>query len=53
MYTSLRKMANVVAPLQDLLEEVLGGGKRTKGVANNKPRKSSGSSSSRSHGTLH
>ena len=37
MYTSLPKMADVVAPLRDLLEEAIGGGKRTKREANNKP----------------
>ena len=34
MYTLLPKLADVVAPLRDLLEEVLGGGKRTKRVVN-------------------
>ena len=37
MHTSLPKMAEVVAPLRDLLEKVLNGGKRTKRVAKNKP----------------
>ena len=37
MYTSLPKTKEVVAPLRDLLEKVLGGEKRTKRVAKNKP----------------
>ena len=37
MHTSLPKMAEGVAPLRDLLQKVLDGGKRTKRVAKNKP----------------
>ena len=37
MHTSSPKMAEVVAPLRDLLEKVFDGGKRTKRVTKNKP----------------
>ena len=37
IHTSLPKVAEVVAPLRDMLEKVVNGGKRTKRVARNNP----------------